>query len=100
MLQTRRRNSYMERTPVAFLQGCESKGVLSETILNRLCREDKESAPACQNMQGLIGYGHLYYALLDVADLNEIFGNLYGIEGSAFFDLVANNPKRDSVFIS
>lgn len=35
--------------------------------------------------------------LLDVAYADEVLGNLYGVEGSAFLYLVADEPEGDAV---
>ena len=36
-------------------------------------------------------------ALFDVADLDEVFGDLHGIEGGTFLDLVAAEPEGETV---
>ena len=37
--------------------------------------------------------------LFDVADLDEVFRYLYGVEGSALADLVAGEPEGDAVIV-
>ena len=49
---------------------------------------------------GTLTHGYGGYGLFQVAHLDEVLGNLNGVEGGALLDLVAYNPEGESVVVA